>query len=292
MAQLFKSIIVALFIVFVLLSANAQTSFKLYKCEGNYYTKATVNGRMTDSIFLETGSASVVMNKDVYKNMPHTDGFEAIVNEADTINPYWRRHKVLKAFKGRLWMGDMLYDGKILVVENINRLIIPIHRLKNTKDSLAHIISLDFKDSRMSWVSEGTNSKRNFYQITDVFPGIIIQTEIKLADRQGRTGVLNAPALFDLGSKTPLALFGSNTGVRHSLKESGIKIHPTTFKDGVTMGYGFYASYCKIGQKVLRGFSVSIQSSLPFYKAWASIGPSLLGNLEIAIDLKDKKIYY
>ena len=95
---------------------------------------------------------------------------------------------------GKVSIGDLSYQGNIYVVDKYSKINIPVHLLKNEKDTTAHLARLDFKQGTLDFVRQETISKTNMhrYKMVESSSLPIIETTLFISDTYGHQKSTNS----------------------------------------------------------------------------------------------------
>lgn len=275
-------------------SAGAgQTRFQLDKKNGHYYMSTTVNGVPETEIFIESGLPGMMLDKARFKRILGELTLDTLGAHRDMVLSDHANHKLINVFTGEVSIGGLLYNGKIYLVDNYDKLGVPIHCLKNNTDATANLIRLNFKNNILDFVPRDSISgkRTHSYRITNYAPMPIIETTMELADTYGHNGSITGRMVFDLGSGTAVYLFRKN--VSSFLKKHKFKIAKARDKaTGKVVGEGIFAGSCKLGDRTLYGTSVGITNRLWREDSFGCVGSKFFKNGTIAIDPDNMLILY
>lgn len=274
--------------------ALCQSSFKMIKKNGHYYTEATVNGNVSTPIFVETGFTGMVVSEEWYNKI-----FASLPLDEITLDKERHLHtdrttrKIVKLLKGKVPFGDLTYKGRIFVVDtNEEYVTVPVNLLKNEADTMAFLIRFDFKRNVMDFVRlEDVNvDKMRTYTLVENDPMPIFEAPMELSDALGHQLIKSGKFNFDLGNGSSVFFFRKS--MLPALKENKFMIQTSRDKSGNIIGQGIYAGYCKIGDKSNTGFSIGITNKIEDTDELGCVGPSFFKNGVVILDPKNKLIYY
>lgn len=279
----------------------AQTSFKLSKEKGFYYFDATVNGHENTRLLAESGIPGILISESEFERLFNDSQFEKIDSAPAEIVNQLGTTQVKQLLKGKIRIGDLSYRGSIWVVGKHKILsetdiAIPIHRLKNEKDSTAYVIQLDFKKNMLDMVRESSidKSKMKSFKIVGYYPKPIFESELFVSDKLGHYGRLSGKFILDLGNPMPLYLFYKNPEVKKFLSEKEFKIIYADDKKGNIITAGIYcldANNYKIGEKKVLNIPIAITTAFNITEYLGFVGPSMFRG-RVLIDEKNGLIYY
>ncbi|MCM1071379.1 MAG: hypothetical protein NC210_05395 [[Clostridium] fimetarium] len=274
-------------------TGTAQTRFKLDKKNGHYYISTTVNGVPDTEIFVESGLPGMMLDEVRFKRILGDLPLDTLGAHREMLMSDQANHRLINVFEGEVSIGGLRYNGKIYLVDNYDKLGVPIHRLKNNTDSTANLIRLNFKSDMLDFVSrDSIDGKRtHVYQITNFSPMPIIETTMELADTYGHNGKLTGRMVFDLGAGTAVYLFRKN--VTNFLKKHKFKVAKAKDKvTGKVVGEGIFAGSCKLGDRTIYGTSVGITNRLWREDSFGCVGTKFFKNGTIAIDPDNMRLLY
>lgn len=274
-------------------SVMSQTNFKLNKKYGHYFLITTVNGNPDTEILVESGIPGILINENNFGRLFNESDFEKIHSDKTEISFDNISYPLKKVLKGKVSFGDTSFDGNIYIIDNYEKICVPIHRLKNEADPAADLIRLNFKDKALDFVnrSDVNTNKMNQYTLVEYTPMPIFESKLEMADTYNHNAEISGKFIFDLGNGSPLFLFRKN--IAPFIKGNKFKVLPAKDKStGDVIGQGIYAAYCKIGKRSLRDISVGITN-----RVWRSdsilgcVGPTFFKG-SVILDPVNKIIFY
>lgn len=280
-------------IIFGALNIQAQSHFKLYKSEGHFYFNGQMNETRVDSILLETGCGYIMCNEAFFNEISKTAAFEPDSVEFAHAKSYRKEYAVKSVHRGRINVGDLYYEGKIIVLEGFNHLLLPIHLLRSNDDTQDMLIRLNFGKLTMDFISsnEIDLSNKNSFEIVELQPRPVIEVPIDIVDEKGTTGKMTARLNFDLGCANYVSLFGHSQKVANWIKDTQFRMITTYQSNGRKSGKGILANSCSIGELYARNIPVNILN-------WSVndmdglIGPSFFGKKNVYLCPSKRLIYY
>lgn len=128
-------------------SVYSQSSFLLVKKNGHYFTDATINDNANTHIFVETGFHGMVVSVEWYNRILAILPLKEIeLQKEEYLHTDRTTRRIVKLFKGKVPVGDLMYEGRVFVVDtNEDYVTIPVNLLKNEADSTVCLIRFDFK---------------------------------------------------------------------------------------------------------------------------------------------------
>ena len=276
------------------LVAFCQTSFNMTNSGGHYYILASVNSRDSVAVFVESEIPGLLINEDAYKRLFDDSLYERVDSGYSEIKYADVSHKVSGIRKGKVLIGDVTYQGKIYIIDKHDKICVPLLRLKNEKNSAANMIRLDFNQGKLDFVGQDVIDvkKMNEYKIVKSSPKPVVESSLFIADPYGHHGSITGNFIFDLGSATPLFLFGREPAVKSFVNGNDIKAYAIKDKSGQIMGYGILANSCRIGKKTNNNASVGVVDMKLKSGYLGCIGPSFFDKGCVVIDVKNNVIYY
>lgn len=280
--------------VFCVPSVYSQSSFLLVKKNGHYYTDATINGNANTPIFVETGFHGMVVSVEWYNKILATLPLKEIkLQKEEHLHTDRTTRRIVKLFKGKVPVGDLMYEGRVFVVDtNEDYVTIPVNLLKNEADSTACLIRFDFKKNVLDYVrKEDVNlGKMHQYTLVENDPMPIFEATLELSDALGHQLTKLGKFNFDLGNGSSVFFFRRT--MLPALKENNFKIQTSRDKTGDIIGQGIFAGYCKIGDKSKTGFSIGITNKIEDTDELGCVGPSFFQNGTVILDPNNNLIYY
>ena len=274
--------------------ALCQSSFKLVKKNGHYYTDATVNGNDNTPIFVETGFSGMVVSMAWYNKILSTLPLEEIrLRKEEHLHTDRSTRRIVKLFKGKVPVGDLTYEGRVFVVDtNEDHVIVPVNLLKNEADTAASLIRFDFKKNVLDYVRHEDVSLDNMhkYVLVENDPMPIFVATMELSDASGHQLTKSGKFNFDLGNGSSVFFFRKS--MFPALKENKFKVQASRDKSGNIIGQGIFAGYCKIGDKTNTGFSIGITNKIENTDELGCVGPSFFKNGIVILDPANNLIHY
>ena len=295
MRQIFK-LTLCLFLAHLLCVSvvYGQTSFKMVKKNGHYYTEAAVNGHAAIPIFVETGFHGMVVSEEGYSKILASLPLENItLDKVEYLRTDRTTRRIVKLLKGKVPVGDLTYEGRVFVVDtNEEYVTVPVNLLKNEADPTASLIRFDFKKNLLDFVSpDDVNlDKMRTYTLVENDPMPIFEATMELSDAYGHQLTKYGKFNFDLGNGSSVFFFRKS--MLPALKENKFKIQTSRDKSGNILGQGIFAGYCKIGDKSNTGFSIGITNKIEDTDELGCVGPSFFKNGIVILAPNDKLIYY
>lgn len=282
-------------IILCVLHVQAQSHFKLYKSEGHFYFNGQMNEIHVDSILLETGCRYIMCNEAFFNEISKTAAFEPDSVEFTHTKTYRKNYAVKSVHRGRIKLGDLYYEDKIIVLNGFNHLLLPIHLLRHEhKDETQEpLICLNFEKLTMDFVSSsevGLNNKSTF-RIVELLPRPVIEATIKIKDEKRTTGEMTARLNFDVGNANYISLFGRYPKVANWIRNTKFWIKTSYHLNGKKAGTGIFATKCSVGELCRKNIPIKILD-------WSVknldglIGPSFFGNRDVYLNSSKGLIYY
>ena len=266
----------------------------LVKKNGHYYTDATINDNAIIPIFVETGFHGMVVSVEWYNRILATLPLKEIkLQKEEHLHTDRTTRRIVKLFKGKVPVGDLMYEGRIFVVDtNEDYVTIPVNLLKSEADSTVCLIRFDFKKNVLDYVrkEEASLGKMHQYTLVENDPMPIFEATIELSDALGHQFTKFGKFNFDLGNGSSVFFFRRT--MLPALKENNFKIQTSRDKSGDIIGQGIFAGYCKIGNKSKTGFSIGITNKIEDTDELGCVGPSFFQNGTVILDPNNNLIYY
>lgn len=295
MRQFFRLIPILLFAILCCApGALCQSSFKLVKKNGHYYTDATVNGNAATPVFVETGFPGMVVSTDWYDKILASLPLEEIkLDKEEYLHTDRTKRRITKLLKGKVPFGDMTYEGRIFVVDTQEDYVtVPVNLLKNEADTTASLIRFDFKKNVLDFVrlEDVSLNKMRTYTLVENDPMPIFEATMELSDASGHQLTKSGKFNFDLGNGSSVFFFRKT--MLPVLKENKFKLQTSRDKSGNIIGQGIFAGWCKIGDKSNTGFSIGITNKMEDTDELGCVGPSFFKNGIVILDPNNHLIYY
>lgn len=274
------------------LIALSQTSFTMSQDLGHYYINTAVNGHDNVKILVASRLRGILINENDYKTLFVDSLYKTVKSTYSEFKHSKGKLSIIKIKYGKVLIGDLSYTGNIYVVDSTySKIGVPIHRLKNEKDSTAYMARLNFGKRTLDFVGQDTIEaiKMHEFKMIESSPEPVIETTLYLTDDNGKSGNIKGNFIFDLGNASPLYLCTKNPSTRSFIKGNGFKVSPATDKSGKNVGRGIYAGYCKVGENAIRHVTIGLTN---MSDAIGYIGPSFFKKDYVIIDTKNNIIYY
>ena len=278
-----------------LLVAFGQTSFTMTKDKGHYYINTVVNGHDSVWVFVESGIPGLFINEENYMSLFDDSLYEKVDSKYSNVRFSHGSYKIIQLLRGKVFFGDLSYLGDIFVLDKYEKTAIPVHLLKNEKDSTENMIRFNFKNQTLEFVGDNVvnTNKMHQYKMTEYNPIPIIETTLSLSDEYGNNGLISGKFVFDLGNSSALYITTRNPAMLRFIKSNNFKILPAQDRyTGETMGHGIFAPLCRMGKRTVRNVTVGISNKISIGNTMGLIGPSLFDKGYVIIDTKNNVIYY
>jgi hypothetical protein len=277
------------------LAVFCQTSFTMTKDKGHYYINTVVNGHDSVWVFVESGIPGLFINEENYMSLFDDSLYEKVDSKYSNVRFSHSSYKIIQVLRGKVLVGDLSYQGDIYVLDKYEKTAIPVHLLKNEKDSTENMIRFNFKNQTLEFVGNDVvkTNKMHQYKMTEYNPMPVIESTFSLSDEQGNNGLITGKFVFDLGNSSPLFITTRNPDMLRFIKNNKFKI--STAQDrytGETIGHGIFATLCRIGKRTARNVSIGISNKISIGNTMGFIGPSLFDKGDVIIDTKNNSIYY
>ncbi len=275
------------------LNVYCQTSFKMDKNNGHYYLTAAVNDKGEAKLLAVTNMQVILVGEDSFNRFFNNSDYSEVDRDSATFKSNEFRYKTKKVLNGKVKIGDLAFDGDIYVLENFDKICVPVHVLKNEADTTANLIRFNFKKKTLDFVGKDAvdNNKMHTYRIIEYMPWPVFEASLAIADAYGHNGQTNGKFIFDMSNASALYLFLDN--VTPFIKNNKLKVSPAQDKSFNVVGYGLYADYIKLGEKSNQGISVGILNNNNDNNGISgSVGPSLFGNGTVILNPAEDVIYY
>lgn len=293
--MLARSVISSILVLIPLFLSTAycQTSFKLVKQNGHYYTDATINGNANTPVFVETGYPGMTLSVDMYNRLLSSLPLEEITPDTDELRGDRFKHRIVKLLKGKVPIGDLTYEGRVYVVDPYDdKVTVPVNLLKNETDKTRCLIRFDFKKNTLDYIrrKEVNLEKMHTYRLVKFDQMPVFVSTMELSDASGHDLTITGNFNFDLGNGSSVFFFRKT--MLPLLKANKFKIQPARDKSGNIIGQGIFAGYCKIGDKTNTGFSIGITNRICFDEELGCVGPSFFKNGTVILDSEMHAIYF
>ncbi|MCM1066432.1 MAG: hypothetical protein NC418_02525 [Muribaculaceae bacterium] len=275
-------------------AALCQTSFKLVKKNGHYYTDASVNGNASTPIFVETGFHGMVVSKEWYDKILASLPLEEIpLDKEEYLRTDRTTRRIVRLLKGSVPVGDLTYRGRVFVVDTHEDYVtLPVNLLKNEADTTASLIRFDFKKNVLDFVRHGDvdPDKMRTYTLVENDPMPIFEATMELSDASGHRLTKSGKFNFDLGNGSSVFFFRKT--MLPALKENKFRLQVSRDRSGNIIGQGIFAAWCKIGDKSNTGLSIGITNKIEDTDELGCVGPSFFKNGIVLLDPSNRLIYY
>lgn len=210
-------------------SEDNTVTFNLKYKEGHYYINSDING-VPASMRISTGARGLIIDGKFYDK--HKDELHLNLKEANKKTHISKKiYNVKLAGRAEVRIGDIIYKGPVIVVENFGEIMLPVQYLINEKDR-SSIVYLDLKASKMSMLSRsrlaqdtiGCNSfplhKTERLLLPAIYTHLTIQTNYTRAQMDGNFAI-------DLGYKDLLLLLKNNETVANMVEDNDSEFRPS-----------------------------------------------------------------
>ena len=318
-AQIFKRkrmklvenhLVLILFFVIHPLVSLGQTSFEMAYKDGKYFITTSLNGHDNIELLVASGFHGIIVSEDDYGRLFVDSLYQTVDSNITGIRNFYGRDSVTKVkygkvnFYGRdsvtkvkygkVSIGDLSYQGNIYVVDKYGKINIPVHLLKNEKDTTAHLARLDFKQGTLDFVRQETLSKTSMHQYKMVESSSlpIIETTLFISDTYGHLGRVEGRFLFNLNSGSPLYLYIRNPSALNFIRKNKFRVLPAKDRAGNDVGYGISTAVCQVGERKRRKATIGVIGRINLPNVLGCVGPSLFRKSYVVIDSKNHIMYY
>ena len=287
-------LILILFFVIHPLVSLGQTSFQMTYKEGGYFITTSINNHDNTEIFVASGFHGIIVSEDDYGRLFVDSLYQTVDSDIAGIKNFYGRDSVTKVKYGKVYIGDLSYQGNIYVVDKYSKINIPVHLLKNEKDTTAHLARLDFKQGTLDFVRQETLSKTSMHQYKMVESSSlpIIETTLFISDTYGHLGRVEGRFLFNLNSGSPLYLYIRNPSALNFIRKNKFRVLPAKDRAGNDVGYGISTAVCQVGERKRRKATIGVIGRINLPNVLGCVGPSLFRKSYVVIDSKNHIMYY
>lgn len=287
-------LILILFFVIHPLVSLGQTSFQMTYKEGGYFITTSINNHDNTEIFVASGFHGIIVSEDDYGRLFVDSLYQTVDSDIAGIKNFYGRDSVTKVKYGKVSIGDLSYQGNIYVVDKYGKINIPVHLLKNEKDTTAHLACLDFKQGTLDFVRQETLSKTSMHQYKMVESSSlpIIETTLFISDTYGHLGRVEGRFLFNLNSGSPLYLYIRNPSALNFIRKNKFRVLPAKDRAGNDVGYGISTAVCQVGERKRRKATIGVIGRINLPNVLGCVGPSLFRKSYVVIDSKNHIMYY
>lgn len=287
-------LILILFFVIHPLVSLGQTSFQMTYKEGGYFITTSINNHDNTEIFVASGFHGIIVSEDDYGRLFVDSLYQTVDSDIAGIKNFYGRDSVTKVKYGKVSIGDLSYQGNIYVVDKYSKINIPVHLLKNEKDSTAYLARLDFDQETLDFVRQEAISKTNMhqYKMVESSPLPIIETTLFISDTYGHLGRVEGRFLFNLNSGSPLYLYIRNPSALNFIRKNKFRVLPAKDRAGNDVGYGISTAVCQVGERKRRKATIGVIGRINLPNVLGCVGPSLFRKSYVVIDSKNHIMYY
>lgn len=262
--------------------------------EGGYFITTSINNHDNTEIFVASGFHGIIVSEDDYGRLFVDSLYQTVDSDIAGIKNFYGRDSVTKVKYGKVSIGDLSYQGNIYVVDKYGKINIPVHLLKNEKDTTAHLARLDFKQGTLDFVRQETLSKTSMHQYKMVESSSlpIIETTLFISDTYGHLGRVEGRFLFNLNSGSPLYLYIRNPSALNFIRKNKFRVLPAKDRAGNDVGYGISTAVCQVGERKRRKATIGVIGRINLPNVLGCVGPSLFRKSYVVIDSKNHIMYY
>ncbi len=203
--------------------APAQTSFPLEREDGACYIRARVNSADSVRVLLTSAAAVMIMGRQDCERLLGAGDYRELPAVGGRPQDGEDGGEVRRVLEGRVTVGDLSYEGPVFVTGGDDGVTVPVHLLKNDKDSAANIILIDPVRMRLDFVREEASEVKGMkaFPAVSFSPVPVIETNLFLADSEGRSGWMEGRFVFDVSNRLPLCLFPGDAETADFLERTG-----------------------------------------------------------------------
>lgn len=195
------------------------------KDSGHYFIHAKINDNPASRIFVETGLPGMLISQTDYDRLLSNTQLDSIELRHRTMIFHHRTQNINKALYGSINIGDLRYHGSIYVLDQFDKIGVPVHRLENLKDSTACMMRFDFKQMTLDFVSGDSvnQTMMHKFNITRLSPMPVIEATLSISDHNYHHDKVSGSFVFDMGNASPIFLFRKNKQASEFLKKVNCK---------------------------------------------------------------------
>lgn len=240
---------------------NTVTLNLKYK-EGHYYINSDING-VPANMMIESGAYGLTIDSKFYEK--HKDELRLNLKETNIkLRFLTKTYNVNLVGRAVVKIGNIVYRGRIYVVEKLGKILLPVQYLINEKDR-SSIVYLDLKASKMSMLSRsrlaqdtiGCNSfplhKTKRLLLPAIYTHLTIQTDYTRTQMDGNFAI-------DLGYKDLLLLLKNNETVANMVEDNDSEFRPSKGKWYRVPNKGLRDCTCVIAGYTFHNASIGLNS--------------------------------
>ena len=284
-------ILVAILTGSLSVTAQRDAVFKLFKEDGHFYFKTTVNG-VRAMLMFESGLPGFMMGDAFYE--AHKDSLDMDVQPCkERIRYLGGMHHVRRSTTcARLRIGDAIYEGPVKIVEGDSTLKFPIQMVHHASDS-SRIVRMDLqkgefrvitKDRLQNLVKKAAMLRlgANKWGMPTVRTTLTLKVD-------GRETSIEGDFVTDMGNAMLLFLNKVHPRVVKMLDDGRIELKEARNKGGKVIADAFYADKLTICDRKFKGVTVGV-NPFKYMDEYGFIGLKFF-NIPAIFDFSDQKLY-
>ena len=284
-------ILVAILTGSLSVTAQRDAVFKLFKEDGHFYFKTTVNG-VRAMLMFESGLPGFMMGDAFYE--AHKDSLDMDVQPCkERIRYLGGMHHVRRSTTcARLRIGDAIFEGPVKIVEGDSTLKFPIQMVHHASDS-SRIVRMDLqkgefrvitKDRLQNLVKKAAMLRlgANKWGMPTVRTTLTLKVD-------GRETSIEGDFVTDMGNAMLLFLNKVHPSVVKMLDDGRIELKEARNKGGKVIADAFYADKLTICDRKFKGVTVGV-NPFKYMDEYGFIGLKFF-NIPAIFDFSDQKLY-
>ena len=224
------------------LFAKSDIVFPLKMNQGHFYFEADVAKQKVE-VMLESGIPALLIGQDFYQqhkseiNIP----FQLSKSRIRLLNDLY---DIILTGKGRIKIGEAIYEGQIFIVEDYEGIALPVQHLKHPDDH-SQLISIDLPQKRLTvkaWSKEAMSDGTRYRMKQDKNLGFpLLESTLRLSTAKGEA-TLKGNLIVDFGNPMLLFLNGENSQLKKAVANGNIELKDARNKEGKVVAKGIYAT--------------------------------------------------
>ncbi len=251
-------------------SASAQDDFELQNKNSHYYFSTTVGGAYAE-IMVESGIPAMLVGRDFYEKVLKNSGlpFEPSESKIRLLNNVY---KIPFRAKGKVRVGNLVFDGPVFILDDFSGISMPIQYLK-VEDAKKTFVALDFQEKtmRVSGQKPGISGEKFKLSIDKKMGFPIVRSALKMSAEEGNA-TLKGDFIVDFGNPELLFL------MKHKKVEKAIqsgKLELIDVLSGQTfevVGSAFRTENVTICGRSFEGKSIVVTDKMPAIEQLGFLG--------------------
>ncbi len=270
--------------------AIGQSGLDLKNENDRYYVYASFNGHDDTRMMVETDWPGLVVNTEQFNRMLWDVDFKTV--SYDSIR--YRHYYPQKVVRGRVPIGDYIYEGNVIVSDSSETIKLPVLGLRSGTNSLPCPIRINLKDQKIELIDRKDLNADKYRRFRLINPGapLVFEDTLEICDTHGHEGTIKGIFRFSFGCGNPVCLCLQDKKAARFMKKNRFKRSKAIERYTLKKVKAIHAGTCRLGDRALRGVTITLYNGREHLGISAYVGPTMFKNSEFIIDIENEELLY